>query len=166
MPEQFITPQKPNSIPKQEEILSESSATLQGSEVKAPVSSSFLPASLPKLLPDEILFAEPSARPPTPPRERDRHSVALKRSSHKFSFSDVVHTKPKDLKLGRTSIHVLEDSGNTAIRNGLNNSLAPRASKQGRTVRENWMAGNRNGGGAINGTLRRTMGGSSGFVRK
>lgn len=90
----------------------------------------------------------------------------LERSTHIFRPVNVVDTKPKDIKLGGTSIRVFEDSSNTASCNGFNNSLPPRASKQGRTVRENWMTGNRKGGGAINGTLRRTTGGSSGFVRK
>ncbi|WEW57082.1 hypothetical protein PRK78_002542 [Emydomyces testavorans] len=165
-PEPFIVPSKPALTQKQEEILSESSATLQGSEVKAPQSAPRFPITIPKLLPDEILLAEPSLRLPTPPRETEKQSTMSKPSGSKLRFLEMVEKKPKDIKLGAMSIRVLEESGNSASRNGLHNALPPRASKQGRTIRENWMAGNRRGGGAINGGLRRTAGGLSGFLRK
>ncbi|KMP05510.1 hypothetical protein CIRG_05191 [Coccidioides immitis RMSCC 2394] len=165
-PVEFATPSKPLPASKQEEILSESSATLQGSEVKAQ-SSSFLLTSLPKFLPDEILLAEPPVRPPTPPRDVEKPSMALKPSGNKLRFLDTVEKKPKDVRLGAMSIRVLEDSHSAAGgKTDLHNSLPPKASKKGRTIRESWMAGNRRGVSAVHGGLRRTTGGPSGFLRK
>ncbi|OAX84403.1 hypothetical protein ACJ72_01235 [Emergomyces africanus] len=142
---------------KQDEILSESSATLQGS-ISKPI------RSLPTLLPDEILNAEPSsdhATLPSPPYETESHLVDKMPMSKKHKFLDKVEKKAKDVKIGGTSIRVLESSNGSGP--GLV-SLPPKSSKGSRRVRESLMAGNRSllGGGS----LRRIAGGSSGFVRK
>ncbi|EEP81455.1 conserved hypothetical protein [Uncinocarpus reesii 1704] len=165
-PTPLVHPSKPTTTPKQEDILSESSATLQGSEIRAPDYSSILPASLPKFLPDEILLAEPSIRPPTPPRETEKQPAALRPSGNKLRFLDTIEKKPKDVKLGSMSVRVLDGTGSAASKNSFHNALAPKASKNSRIVRENWMAGNRKGSAAVSGSLRRTTGGSSGFLRK
>ncbi|KAL2004276.1 hypothetical protein VTN02DRAFT_4001 [Thermoascus thermophilus] len=135
-----------------EDILSESSATLQGSTIQ----DTRRPA-LPALLPDEILNAVPVTRPPTPPPETDS---AVQKKSNKLRFLDKVEKPPKDIKHGSTTIRVLE--GNSSGKKG-GSALAPKVSKTGRNVRESWIAGQR-GRNNVNG-LRRTAGGPSGFVR-
>ncbi|OJD17173.1 hypothetical protein AJ78_02717 [Emergomyces pasteurianus Ep9510] len=142
---------------KQDDILSESSATLQGS-----ISKPF--RSLPTLLPDEILNAEPSSdhsRLPAPSYEIESPLVGKMSMSKKRKFLDKAEKKPKDIRIGGTSIRVLESSGGSG-RDGI--CLPPKSSKGSRRVRESLVAGNRTllGGGS----LRRTTGGSSGFVRK
>ncbi|KAK2799165.1 hypothetical protein FQN50_008554 [Emmonsiellopsis sp. PD_5] len=149
----------PDTLPKPDEIRSESSTTLQGSTTTREPNFSSL-RSLPTLLPDEILNAEPSVRPPTPPYESE--PSVLGKLSQKRKFLDRVEKKPKDIRVGGgTAIRVLDSPHN----NGLGASkLPPKASKASRKVRENWMASNRNL--ASGGSLRRTTGGSSGFLRK
>ncbi|KKZ66306.1 hypothetical protein EMCG_07970 [[Emmonsia] crescens] len=141
---------------KQDEILSESSATLQGS-ISKPI------RSLPTLLPDEILNAEPSfnhSRIPTPPYEIE--SSLTDKISKKHKFLDKVEKKPKDIKIGGgTSIRVLESSSSSGS-GGV--SLPPKSSKASRRVRERLIATNRSLPGG--GSLRRTTGGTTGFVRK
>ncbi|KAI1945363.1 hypothetical protein LOZ12_001335 [Ophidiomyces ophidiicola] len=163
-PELFKTPSKLPHRPKQGDVHSESSATLQGSVVKAPESPPLF--SLPRLLPDEILLAEPSIRPPTPPRDIKEQSAMPKASGNKIRFFDTVTKPPKDIKVGGASIRVLGDSQNPASNHNLHNALPPKASKKGRHVRENWIAGNRSGAVALHHGLRRTAGGTSGFLRK
>ncbi|ODH26448.1 hypothetical protein ACO22_04611 [Paracoccidioides brasiliensis] len=138
--------------PKHEEILSESSATLQGS------TSKFI-HPLPILLPDEILNAEPSSAHniPTPPYESD--SASATRMPKKYKFLDKVEKRPRDIKIGGAVIRVLESSGDWLGRV----SLPPKASKNSRQVKDNWMAGNRRL--PSGGSLRRRSGVSS-FVRK
>ncbi|PGG99653.1 hypothetical protein GX51_06208 [Blastomyces parvus] len=143
-----------------DEILSESSATIQGS-ISKPV------RSLPMLLPDEILNAEPTSnhsRIPTPPYEMESSSLAHKMSiskSKKLKFLDKVEKRPKDVRIGGTSIRVLESSGSGSSGGA---SLPPKSSKGSRRARENLLAGSRSLPGG--GSLRRTTGVTSGFVRK
>ncbi|KAK2793309.1 hypothetical protein FQN51_001305 [Onygenales sp. PD_10] len=145
----------PDTLPKPDEIRSESSTTLQGSTTREPNFSSL--RSLPTLLPDEILNAEPSVRPPTPPYESES---LVGKVSQKRKFLDKVEKKPKDIRVGGTHIRVLDSP-----HNGLGASrLPPKASKASRKARENWMASNRNL--PSGGNLRRTTAGSSGFLRK
>ncbi|EEH35795.1 hypothetical protein PAAG_00118 [Paracoccidioides lutzii Pb01] len=138
--------------PKHEEILSESSATLQGS------TSKFI-HPLPILLPDEILNAEPSSAHniPTPPYESN--STSATRMPKKYKFLDKVEKRPRDIKIGGAVIRVLESSGGGF--GGV--SLPPKASKNSRRVKDNWMAGNRRL--PSGGSLRRRSGVAS-FVRK
>lgn len=138
--------------PEQDDIMSESTATLQDSGFKDPRN---LAGSLPALLPDEILNAEPAARLPTPVSENDKSKPRI---SRKRKFLDEEQKPPKDVRRGDTTIRVLDRSS------GKTNSLAPRASKAGKHVRENWLSGNRNS--ANIGALRRTTGTAKGFVRK
>lgn len=145
---------------KHDEIMSESSATLQGSETKA-TSPSTLKASLPMLLPDDILNAEPSTRPPTPPREK--LNFAVKASSNKIRFLDTVQKPLKDIRVGNTSVRVLDEMTQFNSRTGANNRLAPKASKAGKNQKDRWISGRRNTN--VSG-LRRTTGGTSGFVKK
>jgi U3 small nucleolar RNA-associated protein 16 len=118
--------------------------------------------SLPILLPDEILNAEPSIRPPTPPPENSRHMA--KPTSRKLRFLDEVQKPPKDARIGNTSIKVLDEMSHYNSRTGANPSLAPKSSKASKNVRDSWLLGNRNKD--VSNGLRRTTGGSSGFVRK
>jgi U3 small nucleolar RNA-associated protein 16 len=137
--------------PEQDDMMSESTATLQDLGFKDPR----LLGSLPALLPDEILNAEPVARLPTPVSENDKSKPRI---SQKRKFLDEEQKPPKDVRRGGTTIRVLDGSS------GTKNALAPTVSKAGKHVRENWMSGNRSG---MNTTgLRRTTGGSKGFVRK
>lgn len=139
-------------VPEQDDMMSESTATLQDSGFKDP---RVLAGSLPALLPDDILNAEPVARLPTPVSENDRSKPRI---SQKRKFLDEEQKPPKDVRRGGTTIRVLDGSS------GKTNDLAPRVSKSGKHVREKWLSGNRSGANA--GGLRRSTGGSKGFVRK
>lgn len=82
--------------------------------------------------------------------------------SKKHKFLDIVEKKPKDVKIGGgTSIRVLESSSSSGS-GGI--SLPPKSSKASRRVRERLIATNRSLPGG--GSLRRTTGGTMGFVRK
>lgn len=138
--------------PEQDDMMSESTATLQDSGFK---DLRNLAGSLPALLPDEILNSEPAARLPTPVSDNDKSKPRI---SQKRKFLDEEQKPPKDVRRGGTTIRVLDGSS------GKTNSLAPRVSKAGKHVRENWLSGNRSG--ANTGGLRRTSGAAKGFVRK
>ncbi|KAL1883679.1 hypothetical protein Plec18167_002686 [Paecilomyces lecythidis] len=129
--------------------ISESTATLQGSVIQ----DSRRPA-LPALLPDEILNAAPDVRPPTPPPE---DVAPEQKKPNKLRFLDKVEKAPKDIRRGGTAVRVLDGKKSTAV-------LPPKISKAGRNVREGWLTGKRASVAQVNG-LRRTTGGSSGFVR-
>lgn len=146
---------------KHDEIMSESSATLQGSDTKA-TSPSTLKASLPMLLPDDILNAEPTARPPTPPREK-KPAFSVKAKPNKIRFLDEIQKPPKDIRIGNTSVRVLDETTQYNSRAGANNRLAPKASKASKNVKDRWITGHRNKN--VSSGLRRTTG-TSGFVRK
>lgn len=127
-----------------DDIVSESTATLQGSVVKESGRR-----VLPALLPDDILNAEPVYRLPSPPPEQQRKDTR----QHKF-FKDV--EKPaKDIHRGDVTIRVLEDK---------KNMLPPKSSKVGRNVKAGWMAGQRSRHAP--GRLKRVGGGPKSFVRR
>lgn len=81
--------------------------------------------------------------------------------SKKHKFLDNIEKEPKDIRIGGTSIRVLES---TEISDSSRISLPPKSSKRSRQVRENLLAGTRHLPGG--GSLRRTIGGTSGFIRK
>ncbi|KAL8676860.1 MAG: hypothetical protein Q9186_006667 [Xanthomendoza sp. 1 TL-2023] len=86
--------------------------------------------TLPVLLPDEILAAEPMVRLPTPPpsqREVARATVNTKRR-----FLDQTSKPPKDIQKGNLRIRVLEDRRKV---------LPPKVSKSSQLIRESWLAG-------------------------
>ncbi|KAK2756749.1 hypothetical protein FQN54_005195 [Arachnomyces sp. PD_36] len=138
--------------PEHDDMMSESTATLQDLGFK---DSHLLAGQLPALLPDEILNAEPVARLPTPVSENDRTKPRI---SQKRKFLDEEQKPPKDVRRGGTTIRVLDGSSGKA------NALAPKVSKPGKHVREQWLSGNRGGVGPSG--LRRAGGGSKGFVGK
>jgi U3 small nucleolar RNA-associated protein 16 len=119
------------------------------------------PRTLPALLPEEILNAEPTVRPPTPTPDNDRPPA---NTSNKRKLLAKVGRHPKDIKVDGTTIRVLELSGREFSGSGTYSEMTPKASKAGRFVRESWMAGNRSGGSGS--SLRRTAGGPSGFIRR
>jgi len=106
---------------------------------------------LPALLPDEILTAEPAARPPTPPLNLEHRK---KSKPKKHTFVDAEAKPPKDIKRGPVNVRVLEVG---------RQSLPPKGSKESRNMKESWLAGRRgrNGAGVFE---RRKIG--EGFVRK
>lgn len=131
---------------------SESTATLQGSttqDARRP--------GLPALLPDDILNAAPSTRPPTPPA--DEVAPVLKKPN-KLKFLDKTEKRPKDVKMDDTTIRVLDEGPS---RKKAKTTLPPKSSKSGRNARDNWLK-NARSTAQING-LRRTGGSTSGFVR-
>lgn len=132
--------------------MSESTATLQDSGFK---DLGLQGGSLPALLPDEILNAEPTVRLPTPVSENDKSKPRI---SNKRKFLDEEQKPPKDMRRGGTTIRVLDGTS------GKTNSLAPRASKAGKHVRESWLSGSRKGANPSG--LRKTTGASKGFVRR
>lgn len=136
-----------------DDILSESTETLQGSTIQ-----DGRKPGLPALLPDEILDAAPAARPPTPPAD---DGGPVHKKPNKLKFLDKVEKRPKDVRMDNMTIRVLDDGPS---RKKAKTVLPPKASKAGRNSQENWLKNARNTGN-VNG-LRRTTGGSSGFVRR
>jgi U3 small nucleolar RNA-associated protein 16 len=127
-----------------DDLVSESTATLQGSVVR---DSGRL--VLPALLPDEILNAEPVYTAPSPAPEQSRQNT----KKHKF-FDDV--KKPvKDIRHGDVTIRVLENQ---------KNMLPPKSSTAGQNLKAAWMAGRRNKNAPSG--LKRVSGGQKGFVRR
>jgi U3 small nucleolar RNA-associated protein 16 len=135
--------QKKQPQPIDDDLVSESTATLQGSVVREGR------RALPALLPDEILNAEPVFRLPSPPPEQEQKSTR----QHKF-FTEV-DRPAKDLHRGDVTIRVLEDK---------KHMLPPKSSKSGRNVKAAWMAGQR--GRSAPGGLKRVGGGPKSFVRR
>jgi U3 small nucleolar RNA-associated protein 16 len=146
---------KPGSGTPGDDMVSESTVTLQGSTTQDSRRS-----TLPTLLPDEILNAEPVARPPTPPAEE---TGARAGKPNKLKFLDKVEKPPKDVSIGDVMIRVLDEPPSQKKSKP---SLPPKASKTGRSSKDNWLKNNRSTA-QVNG-LRRTAGGksTSSFVRK
>lgn len=136
-----------------DDLLSESTTTLQGS-----VTQDARRRALPALLPDDILNAEPVVRPPTPPAE---DTFAAPKKSSKLRFLDKTEKAPKDIIAGDVTIRVLDAP---STKHNSKPRLAPKASRSGRNVRENWL--NRDKSTARVNGLRKTTGGASGFVRR
>ncbi|PGH15743.1 hypothetical protein AJ80_05451 [Polytolypa hystricis UAMH7299] len=153
----------PPSPSKDNDLLSESSATLQGSvamDVKIPSR-----LTLPALLPDEILNSTPSIRPPTPPPEQVGTAIPSTAFSRKFKLLESTTKRPRDLRLGTgKSIRVLDSPSTGSSSNNFASALPPKSSKASRGVKESWMKNNTSG--VVGGGLRRTTGGSSGFLRR
>lgn len=143
---------KRDTFATNDDLQSESTATLQGSTTQ-----DARRRALPALLPEEILNAEPVARPLTPPTE---DTFGGPRKSNKLKFLDKTEKAPKDVQVGDVTIRVL-DAPSTQRKS--KPALAPRASKTGRNVKENWLKRERSTA-KVNG-MRRTVGGPSGFKR-
>lgn len=129
-----------------DDIISESTATLQGSVIRESGRR-----VLPALLPDEILNAEPIHRLPSPPPE-EQPKISTKQ--HKFFKED---EPAKDIRRGDVTIRVLETK---------KEMLPPKSSAVGRRVKAAWQAGQRGRNGNAAGGLKRVGGGSKGFVRR
>jgi len=142
--EQTPETQSSETIPQDDDLVSESTATIQGSVVRD--SGRMV---LPALLPDEILNAEPVYRAPSPVSGQPRQST----KKHKF-FDDV--KKPaKDIRHGDVTIRVLEND---------KRMLPPKSSKAGQNLKAAWMAGRRNKSGPSG--LKRVSGGPKSFIRR
>lgn len=105
---------------------------------------------LPALLPDHILAEEPPIRPliPLPPSTGKIFTPSKKR------FLDLKQKPPKDIKKGRVNIRILQEGSGI---------LPPKASRQGKALREAWLMGRRGKGSLVE---RRKMRGQGGFVRR
>ncbi|CAI7602328.1 unnamed protein product [Penicillium glandicola] len=139
--------------PKEDDMLSESTATLQGTTTQ-----DARRAALPALLPDDILNAEFAIRPPTPPAE---DQFAMTKKSNKLRFLDKQDKLPKDINMGDVSIRVLDAPSS---KKSSNPPLAPKISKAGRNLQSSMRQKTRTiaqGNG-----LRQKAGGPSGFVRR
>ena len=136
-----------------EDMLSESSATLQGSFTQDTRRS-----TLPALLPDDILNAVPDVRPPTPPPEFE---VFSQKKPTKLRFLEKKEKAPKDVRMGDVAIRVLDSESS---RKQPNTALAPKASKTSRGAREAWLKQARSTG-HVNG-MRMVSSGKRSFVRK
>ncbi|KAL9104317.1 MAG: hypothetical protein Q9163_000708 [Psora crenata] len=106
--------------------------------------------TLPALLPDEILNAEPTSRAPA----LSTSIIRPARHSKKKLPLDTLDRPPKDLIRGTTKIRILQDDRMI---------LPPKSSIRGRTIREKWLMGQR-GPGPSSWVPRRKQ--SMGFVRK
>jgi len=107
-------------------------------------------SNLPALLPEEILLAEPTVRPPTPPPQHKDQKNHQPLRKHKI-FTE---KPPKDVKRGPITVRVLEPA---------NEVLAPKIVKATSSIRQSWLAGRlgRNGQPSVQ---RRKIGG--GFLRR
>ncbi|KAJ5822508.1 U3 snoRNA associated [Penicillium robsamsonii] len=143
---------KPKEAPT-DDMLSESTATLQGTTTQ-----DARRAALPALLPDDILNAEFSIRPPTPPAE---DQFAMPKKSNKLRFLDKQDKLPKDINMGDVSIRVLDAP---STKKSSKPVLAPKISKAGRNLQSSMRQKTRTiaqGNG-----LRQKAAGPSGFVRR
>ncbi|KAF3393835.1 CTD kinase subunit gamma [Penicillium rolfsii] len=138
-----------------EDIHSESTTTVQGDNTE-----DARRRALPALLPDDILNAEPVARPPTPPLE-DKFGFAIPKKSNKLRFLEKTEKPPKDVQVGDVTIRVLDAP---STRQSSKAALPPKASKHGRGLKEGWLKQQKSTA-HVNG-LRRTAGSSSGFKRR
>ncbi|RAH66640.1 uncharacterized protein BO66DRAFT_381188 [Aspergillus aculeatinus CBS 121060] len=136
-----------------EDQLSESTETLQGTTTESARRS-----ALPALLPDDILNAAPDVRPPTPPAEE---MEIVQPKPTKLRFLDKKEKAPKDLQMGDVTIRVLDGD---VSRKKSKTALPPKSSKSSQNARQAWLSASRSTA-KVNG-IRRTAGGSSGFVRK
>ncbi|KAL2872721.1 uncharacterized protein BJX67DRAFT_340204 [Aspergillus lucknowensis] len=151
--EAAISQSTPGAGTPAEDLVSESSETLQGSftqDARRP--------TLPALLPDDILNAVPDVRPPTPPPEVQALS---QKKPTKLRFLDKQEKAPKDVRMGDVAIRVL---GGSSLRRQPNTALPPKASKTGRTAKDAWLKQARSTG-HVNG-MRMVSSGSKGFTRK
>ena len=107
-------------------------------------------SNLPALLPEEILLAEPTTRPPTPPLEREGQEHHQPPRKHEI-FTE---KPPKDVMRGPITVRVLEPA---------NKVLAPKVVKASSSIKQSWLAGRpgRNGHPSVE---RRKVGG--GFLRR
>ena len=105
--------------------------------------------SLPLLLPEEILAAQPVIPAPKPPFSNSKVAIRQKRK-----FLDLESKPPKDIKRGDVTIRVLQDKRSV---------LPPKSSQFSKSLRESWLTGRRGFKGEI-GVPRRKLGG--GFVRR
>ncbi len=87
-------------------------------------------SKLPDLLPDEILLAEPTIRPPTPPFGKKPESKPLTENRR----IQLDNKSTQDVRVGPVSVSVLEKS---------NRLLPPRADERCKAIRESWLAGRR-----------------------
>lgn len=103
---------------------------------------------LPRLLPEELLNAEPLARPLTQPTGLPvvKSDVVKKRK-----LLNIDSKPPKDIQKGGFKIRVLPASSS---------NLPPKSSTESKALRESWLLGQR---GPKGGVERRKMGG--GFIR-
>ncbi|KAL4974813.1 U3 snoRNA associated-domain-containing protein [Aspergillus desertorum] len=151
---ELSTPQAaPGAGTPAEDMLSESSATLQGSFTQDARRS-----TLPVFLPDDILNAVPDVRPPTPPPEIEDFS---QKKPTRLRFLEKKEKAPKDVQMGDVAIRVLDSESS---RKQPNAALAPKASKMGRGAKEAWLKQGRSTG-HMNG-MRLVSSGKKGFVRK
>ncbi|KAK2734586.1 hypothetical protein FQN57_001633 [Myotisia sp. PD_48] len=141
----------------QDEVRSDSSVTLQALETRDFKFS----GSLPTLLPDEILNADPSSYNSLVAVETD-DSPRFKSRKH-ISF-DKPDKTPKDIRVGSTAIRVLgQSAANSNYPNRtLHHALPPKTSTTSKRVREQWVVGKRKAGAT--GALRQSSGPTS-FVR-
>ncbi|KAL4910126.1 U3 snoRNA associated-domain-containing protein [Aspergillus multicolor] len=136
-----------------DDMLSESSATLQGS-----FTQDVRRSGLPALLPDDILNAVPDVRPPTPPPETE---VFSQKKPTKLRFLEKKEKAPKDVRMGDVAIRVLDSESS---RKQPSTALAPKASKISKGARAAWLKQARSTG-HVNG-MRMVSSGKKGFVRK
>ncbi|KAL4801479.1 U3 snoRNA associated-domain-containing protein [Aspergillus unguis] len=148
-----VTQTAPGAGTPADDLLSESSATLQGS-----ITQDSRRAALPTLLPDDILNAVPDVRPPTPPPEAE--PFAQKKPT-KLRFLEKKEKAPKDVRMGDVAIRVLDSDSS---RKQSNAALPPKASKTSRGAKDAWLKQARSTG-RVNG-MRMVSSGSKGFVRK
>ena len=106
-------------------------------------------ATLPALLPDELLTADPIVQLPKRPSPVGRNIV-----SKKTKLLDIDQNVPKDIKRGNRIIRVVQVERSI---------LPPPSSATSKAIRERWLTGQRGSLGAP-GVPRRKLNG--GFVRK
>lgn len=107
-------------------------------------------SDLPALLPEDILLAVPTMRPPTPPLQHRGQKHPQPLGKHKI-FTE---KPPKDVKRGPITVRVLEST---------NKVLAPKVVKATSSIKQSWLAG-RPGKNGYPSVERRKVGG--GFLRR
>tara|TARA_R110002003_G_scaffold116_19_gene10242 strand:- start:2711 stop:4318 length:1608 start_codon:yes stop_codon:yes gene_type:complete len=120
------------------------------------------PKNLPDLLPTDLLSTLPDQRAPTPPPERrGKTEEELRREKLKrhIKFLERTDKGPKDVKKGKLSVAVLAQQ---------NRVLPPKANRNTKNVREQWLKGRKVEGkksGFSKSKVERRGFGNRGFIR-
>ncbi|KAL9577767.1 MAG: hypothetical protein Q9212_006156 [Teloschistes hypoglaucus] len=93
--------------------------------------------TIPDLLPEELLAAEPPARLPTPPLRADSVKVS---ANKKRRFLEKPTKPAKDIKRGGVRIRVL---------NNTKSILPPKVAKSSQMIRESWLSGRKGSKGRV-----------------
>ena len=133
--EQLAAAMDLHTPPKSESSPPATLMTLKGSPTHDDRGDFAMVAEIPKVLPMEILSSVPEVRPPTPPLETvDNNGTNMQTIQRKQMSLNTTRKRPKDVIKGGVRMRVLSEGEGKG-------TLAPRADKQSKSIREHWLGG-------------------------